>query len=65
MLLFCPRGHEQTGLPALGGLCATCTQENPEYFKCKNPDCPNIEQSQHFHPTDESYFVDINGHRVG
>lgn len=65
MLLFCPKGHDQTGLPAMGGLCETCIREHPEEFECKDENCPKKADGQHFHPDERSYFVDINGKRIG
>jgi len=65
MLLFCLKGHDQTKLSAMGGLCETCIKLFPDEFACKNPECPDNEKGQHFHPDERSYFVDINGHRVG
>jgi len=64
VLLFCPKGHEQTGLSAMGGLCEICVKSNPEEFECKDSNCPDKVKGQHFHPDERSYFVDVNGSRV-
>lgn len=65
MLLFCPKGHDQTKLPAMGGLCEVCIQTHPEEFECKDLDCASHSDGQHFHPDERSYFVDIDGNKVG
>jgi len=65
MLLFCPRGHEQTGQAAMGGICPICIKEDPEHFECKDNACPDVSKGQHFHPTEESYFTDIDGNKYG
>lgn len=49
----------------MGGLCQTCIRTYPEEFECKDKNCPDKEKGQHFHPDERSYFVDINGDRVG
>lgn len=64
MLLFCPKGHEQTGQPAMGGLCGVCIQLYPDEFACKDAECSNaVEGQQHFHPDERSYFLDVTGKR--
>lgn len=65
MLLFCPKGHSQNNLPAMGGLCQVCIKLFPEEFQCKNLNCEDSEKGQHFHPDERSYFVDIEGNRIG
>ena len=65
MLLFCPRGHDQTNLPSMGGICELCIKEDPEIFECKDPNCEKNDKGQHFHPDERSYFLDIDGNRVG
>lgn len=65
MLLFCPKGHDQTNLPAMGGLCEVCIKDYPEEFGCKDDNCPNKNKGRHFHPDERSYFVDIRGNRIG
>lgn len=63
MLLFCPKGHEQTNLSAMGGLCEVCVKNNPDEFECKREDCPEKSKGQHFHPEDGPGFVDIDGNK--
>lgn len=63
MLLFCPRGHNQTNLSAMGGLCEICLKIYPEEFACKDIECSSNDGSQHFHPTEDNYFIDINGNK--
>lgn len=65
MILFCPRGHDQTNLSAMGGVCETRIKEDPEAFSCKDPGCPDKSKGQHFHPSENTYFVDIDNNRVG
>jgi hypothetical protein len=65
MILFCPKGHLQNGLPAMGGLCEICIKDHPEEFECKDGNCSDKGKGQHFHPDERSYFVDENGKRVG
>lgn len=65
MLLFCPKGHDQTNLPAMGGLCKVCIETYPEEFSCKDTECKDTEKGQHFHPDERSYFVDIDGRKIG
>lgn len=64
MVLFCLRGHNQTHLPAMGGLCEVCLKEDPESFSCKNTNCPDAVKGQHFHPPEDVYFLDADGNRV-
>jgi hypothetical protein len=64
MLLFCPRGHDQTGLPAMGGLCKICIETYPDEFACHDASCPDAVKEQHFHPDERSYFIDIDGNKI-
>lgn len=63
MLLFCPRGHSQADLPAMGGLCPVCIEEKPEEFECKDSECPKSRDGRHFHVDARSYFVDLEGNK--
>lgn len=66
MQVFCPRGHNQSRLPAMGGLCEICITTHPDEFKCKDPNCPHQKGDEpHFHPDERSYFVDEKGNRIG
>ncbi len=65
MLIFCPIGHIQNGLPAMGGICEICSRQKPENFICKESNCDAVE-SEHMHPDENrDYFLDINGNRIG
>ena len=63
MTIFCPSGHMQTNLSAMGDLCEACMMNDPEEFNCKRENCPTVSVMgpDHTHPEDGPGFVDLFG----